>query len=114
MNKKKTTGLANLSNLVYSTNPDAMQQEEEIIETLEPSKQELKVYHDSKRRAGKTVTVVEGFIGTEDDLNDLGKLLKTKCGVGGSAKDNVIIIQGAFKEKIAQWLSEWKYKVKLR
>jgi len=114
MQKKKFSSLNSLSGLVYSTNPDAMQPEPEAtIETLAPHLQQLKVYIDKKKRAGKTVTVVEGFVGNLEDLNNLGKELKTKCGVGGSVKDGIIIIQGDYKVKAAEWLQQWKYKVKM-
>jgi translation initiation factor 1 len=111
---KKTFGLNNIGGLVYSTNPDAIQPiEDEIVATLEPSKQQLRVQIDKKKRAGKSVTLVTGFIGTEEDLESLGKQLKTKCGVGGSAKDGEIIIQGEYKEKVAELLKSWGYKVKV-
>ena len=89
-------------NVVYSTNPDynyEMDDDEEQV-TLEPSQQNLRVQLDRKNRGGKVVTLITGFVGTENDLKDLGKLLKTKCGVGGSAKDGEIIVQGDFKQKI--------------
>ena len=99
-------------NVVYSTNPDYNYQEEgsnEEQETLEPPKQKLRVQLDRKNRGGKVVTLITGFIGTEDDLKDLGKLLKTKCGVGGAAKDGEIIIQGDFKQKILELLKKEGY-----
>lgn len=82
-------------NVVYSTNPDynyEMDDDEEQV-TLEPPQQNLRVQLDRKNRGGKVVTLITGFVGTENDLKDLGKLLKTKCGVGGSAKDGEMIIQ---------------------
>lgn len=98
-------------NVVYSTNPDYSYEEEntEEQETLEPAKQNLRVRLDRKNRGGKVVTLITGFIGTEDDLKDLGKLLKTKCGVGGAAKDGEIIIQGDFKQKIVDLLIKEGY-----
>lgn len=109
MAKKTNT----LSGLVYSTNPDMMQEPEAPMqETPPPGKQKLKVMLDRKQRAGKTVTLIEGFIGREEDLLDLGKRLKTKCGSGGSAKDGIILIQGDYKQKVAQWLQDWGYSVK--
>jgi len=100
---------------VYSTNPDFKYENEgknEEIETIEPQKQNLKVFLDKKARKGKIVTIIEGFIGKEDDLKELGKFLKTKCGVGGSVKNSEIIIQGNLKEKIFNLLKEKNYKVK--
>ena len=85
-------------NVVYSTNPNFNYEfeEEETIETLPKNQQKLYVSIDRKQRGGKEVTLVEGFVGSEDDLKDLGKMLKSKCGVGGTAKDNEILIQGNF------------------
>lgn len=101
--------------VVYSTNPDFkyQQNEESQKETLPPSKQNLIVAIEKKNRGGKTVTLVKGFIGGEEDLAELGKKLKTKCGVGGSAKEGEIIIQGEFKIRIADLLKEWGYRVKI-
>ena len=89
-------------NVVYSTNPDYQYENigEEEAETLPKNQQKLRISMEKKGRGGKTVTLVKGFIGTEDDLKELGKLLKTKCGVGGSAKEGEIIIQGDFKQRI--------------
>lgn len=98
-------------NVVYSTNPDfkyEMEGENELS-SLEKEKQNLRVSIEKKNRGGKVVTVVAGFIGTEDDLKDLGRLLKIKCGVGGSAKDGEIIIQGDFKAKIIELLKKEGY-----
>jgi len=104
------------SNVVYSTNPNFNYQfgEDEELETLEPKDQLLYVSIDRKNRGGKEVTLVEGFIGTHDDLNDLCKFLKSKFGVGGAAKDGVIIIQGNFKQKAVDLLTLQKYKVKIK
>lgn len=101
-------------NIVYSTNPDFQYQfeEEESLETLSKDKQKLYVSIDRKQRGGKEVTLVEGFIGAEDDLRELGKLLKSKCGVGGTVKDNEILIQGNFKDKIYDLLVKEGYSVK--
>lgn len=102
-------------NVVYSTNPDFQYQqgEQNEQETLPPQKQNLIVAIERKNRGGKTVTLVKGFIGNEEDLSELGKKIKTKCGVGGSAKDGEIIIQGEFKTRIADLLKDWGYKVKV-
>lgn len=106
----------NMTNVVYSTNPDFKYsfEEDAIEETLAPNHQTLYVSIDRKNRGGKEVTLVEGFIGSYDDLNDLGKTLKSKCGVGGTAKDREIIIQGKFKEKVAELLKSLGYQVKLK
>ncbi len=100
--------------LAYSTNTDLALDgtEHETKGTLEPHEQKLKVTLDTKQRAGKKVTLVAGFIGTEDDLEDLCKLLKTKCGCGGSAKDGIIIIQGDVRTKVIDLLVALNYKVK--
>lgn len=98
-------------NIVYSTNPDFKYEtyEEEETETLPKQQQKLRVALDRKNRGGKTVTLITGFVGTEDDLKELGKTLKSKCGVGGSAKDGEIIVQGDFKERICKMLVEMGY-----
>ena len=100
--------------VVFSTNPDFTYEEEaeEETATLEPSKQNLIVAIDRKGRAGKQVTLVTGFIGTSDDLADLGRTLKVKCGVGGSAKDGEIAIQGDFRDRIVTILKDMGYKAK--
>lgn len=97
--------------LVYSTNNDFYNDypEEAAAETAPKDKQKLRVKLDTKQRAGKVVTLVEGFSGTEEDLETLGKQLKTKCGAGGSAKDGLILVQGDYKEKIIAWLRDWGY-----
>jgi translation initiation factor 1 len=97
--------------VVYSTNPDfsyEFEQEDEV-QTLAPQQQRLYVSIDRKQRGGKEVTLVEGFVGSEDDLKELGKILKSKCGVGGSVKDNEILIQGNFKQKIYDLLRKEGY-----
>lgn len=101
-------------NVVYSTNPDFNYQfeEEEETETLSKNQQKLYVSIDKKQRGGKEVTLVEGFIGSEEDLKELGKILKSKCGVGGTVKDMEILIQGNFKDKIADLLLKEGYSVK--
>ena len=89
-------------NVVYSTNPNFNYETESDDEqdTLPKNQQKLYVSIDRKQRGGKDVTLIEGFIGTEDDLKDLGKTLKSKCGVGGSVKDGEILIQGALRDKV--------------
>ena len=98
-------------NVVYSTNPDFQYEtiEEEEVETLPKNQQKLRVSMEKKGRGGKTVTLVKGFIGSEYDLKELGKILKTKCGVGGSVKDGEIIIQGDFKQRITDLLKTEGY-----
>lgn len=99
-------------NVVYSTNPDFQyeSEDEEVVETLDKEKQNLRVYLDRSHRNGKTVTLVKGFVGIEDDLKELAKVLKTKCGVGGSVKDGEIIIQGDFRTKVVDILLKEGYK----
>lgn len=113
MSKKKRK---NRVDVVYSTNPDFQydyDNENEEQETLDPSKQKLKVYIDTKaKKKGKQATLIHGFVGSEEDLKDLSKMLKTKCAVGGSVKDGEIIIQGDFRDKIVQILSSAGYNAK--
>ena len=102
------------SHIVYSTDPDFVYDEEnEIVETPEPSQQKLTIRLDRKQRRGKQVTLIDGFQGNDEDLKDLSKILKTKCGVGGSAKDGQIIIQGDFRKKVEQILTGLGYVCKI-
>jgi translation initiation factor 1 len=100
--------------VVYSTNPDFKYESAEVekSETPVPCDQLLRVTLDRKQRKGKTVTLVQGFIGTNEDLKQLGKLLKKSCGVGGSEKDGEILIQGEFADKIKAILIREGYKLK--
>ena len=100
--------------VVYSTNPDFTyeQNAEEEATTLPPEKQRLIVRIDRRQRAGKQVTLVEGFVGTSDDLSALAKTLKTKCGVGGTAKDGEITIQGDLRDKVTALLQGMGYNAK--
>ena len=100
--------------LVYSTNPDfnLPSGEERKVETLPPSKQKLTVYLDRRNRGGKTVTLVKGFIGSEEDLAELGRTLKSRCGTGGSAKDGEILIQGDCRDKVTTILTGMGYVAK--
>ena len=100
------------SGIVYSTNPDfefSYDATEDVTDT-DPSKQNLKVFLDKKQRAGKEVTLIAGFQGSDDTLKALGKFLKSKCGVGGSVKDGEIILQGNHRDKVLQLLVEKGYK----
>ena len=101
-------------NVVYSTNPDFNfdYDDDEFQETLPPEEQNLYVSIDRKQRKGKEVTLVEGFVGDPDDLKDLGKMLKSKCGVGGSVKDGEILIQGNVRDKVYDLLVKEGYSVK--
>ena len=104
----------NRTGVVYSTNPEFAYQDNEPGEaiTLPPQQQQLRVQLDKKQRGGKQVTLVTGFVGTEADLQALGKLLKTKCGVGGSAKDGEVVVQGDFRDKVLEVLLKEGYKAK--
>lgn len=106
-NKKDKRGI------VYSTDPEFdFQAEQEEIETIPPAEQRLVIRIDTKHRKGKTVTLVDGFIGQREDMEALGKKLKTACGTGGSAKDGLIIVQGEHLDKIKQLLKGWGYGLK--
>lgn len=109
MNRKKN----NPGGIVYSTDPDfSFAEEKQDMETLPPSGQLLTLKLDTKQRAGKVVTLVSGFIGKNEDLQALGKMLKTKCGTGGSAKDGIILIQGNYLDKLKQLLTLEGYGMK--
>ena len=105
MSRKQAQGI------VYSTNPDFQYQydEEPEAETLEPGQQKLRVSIERHHRGGKTATVIRGFVGTGDDLSDLARQLKNCLGVGGSAKEGEIIIQGELKEKVTTLLHSLGY-----
>jgi len=106
MSKRKP----NSSGIVYSTDPDFRMDEELPQEkTLASRQQKLRIKLDTKQRAGKAVTLVEGFIGISADLEELGKKLKAYCGTGGSVKDGLILIQGDQRDKILQWLLKHDY-----
>lgn len=106
MSKKKSSG-----GIVYSTDPDfkTADDNQQPVETPAPAKQKLKIRLDTKHRAGKAVTLIEGFVGKEEDLEELGKKLKSFCGTGGSAKDGEIIVQGDNRDKVLQWLQKNGY-----
>jgi len=103
-NKPDTRGF------VYSTNPDfQFEEENKNVVKLLPKQQKLRIRLDTKHRAGKAVTLVEGFVGRNEDAEELGKKLKSFCGTGGSAKDGEIIIQGDQRDKVLQWLLKNDY-----
>ena len=108
MSKKNKT---DKRGFVYSTDPNFRfeSEEEQSAETLPVKQQKLKIRLDAKHRGGKTVTLIEGFVGKEEDLQDLGKKLKNYCGTGGSAKDGEIIIQGDQRDKVLQWFQRNGY-----
>ena len=97
---------------VFSTDPNFQFQPDdgEAMETLPPAQQKLRVRLETKHRGGKTVTLITGFIGSDEDLQTLGKALKNACGTGGSAKDGEIIVQGDHRDKVVQWLLKNDYK----
>jgi len=110
MSKKKLNSLSDLGGLVYSTDPNFKTNDEQPAEiTLSPAQQPLRIWLETKHRGGKAVSLIAGFIGSEDDLQALSKQLKTVCGTGGSAKDGEIIIQGDNRDKILQWLLKNEY-----
>ena len=101
----------NTNGLVFSTDPNFKLAEDETVqETLPSTQQKIRIKLETKHRAGKAVTILTGFIGNDNDLQDLGKKLKNFCGTGGSAKDAEIIIQGDNRDKILQWLLKNDYK----
>ncbi len=100
--------------MVYSTNPDFeySSSEGEHAETLAPRQQNLRVWLDRRQRGGKVATIVKGFVGTSDDLKELARHLKSKCGVGGAAKDGEIIIQGDCRDRVVEILTNSGYRCK--
>jgi translation initiation factor 1 len=111
---KKNNDWKNRNGVVYSTNPDFGYTDPDISapQTVEPNKQNLRVMLDTSMRAGKKVTMVTGFVGSESDLELLGKTLKSACGVGGSVKEGNILIQGDLRDKVVKLLNTAGYKAK--
>ena len=110
---KKVNSFHDLGGFVFSTNKDfEFDNESNVEETVANNQQRLEAHLDKKNRGGKVATIIKGFQGNEEDLKTLGKMLKTKCGVGGSAKDNEIIIQGNFRDKIMEILKSEGYSIK--
>ena len=111
MNKKNKS---DVRGFIYSTDPNFSFEPDsfEEQETLAPGSQQLRLYLDTKQRAGKAVTLVTGFVGKSADLEELGKKLKNHCGSGGSVKNGEILVQGDHRQKLAQFLSKLGYKVK--
>lgn len=112
--EKPGKGLESLGGLIYSTEPDLLRQTEitDQEETPEPSRQDLRIMLDRKLKGGKQVTVIFNFVGNEEDLETLGKHLKSKCGCGGSVKEGEILLQGDFREKVKAELTKLGYRYK--
>ncbi|MHC1707142.1 MAG: translation initiation factor [Bacteroidales bacterium] len=108
MSKRKPDGI------VYSTNPDYQFHygADNEKETLSPAQQNLRIWLEKNHRGGKQLTVIKEFVGNEDDLKELARKLKNSCGTGGSAKEGEILIQGDFRDKILNLLTQWGYKAK--
>jgi translation initiation factor 1 len=113
--KKKNLGFESLGGLVFSTNPDAIQQNQlsEEEEAIDASSQDLRIWLDRKNRKGKAVTLITGFDCPDSQIKDLAKTLKTKCGVGGGDKDGEIFIQGDHRKKVLELLLSEGYRAKL-
>lgn len=109
---KKLNDLSDLGGFVYSTNDNFEPGEEESGESLAPDEQQLEAHLEKKGRGGKTAIIIKGFVGSEDELKDLGKQLKNHCATGGSVKDGEIIIQGNMRDKAMDFLKSKGYRVK--
>jgi len=112
--KSRTKALSDLGGIMYSTDPSFNYEQENDVpaEPVANNKQDLRVLLDRKNRGGKAVTLITGFAGAEDELDKLAKMLKTKCGVGGGAKDGEILLQGDFRDKVMAILQKEGYKAK--
>lgn len=111
--KTKKKIINDFGGIMYSTDPSFVYPEEEqVTEQLSNNQQDLRVMLDRKNRGGKAVTLITGFLGTQEELEKLGKMLKTKCGVGGAAKEGEIMIQGDFRDKILELLRKEGFKAK--
>lgn len=103
-------------NVVFSTNPDFKYEsddEQETVEKLPNEKQKLRIELDKRNRKGKAVTLITGYVGSDDDLGELARMLKTKCGSGGSSRCGEILIQGDFRQKIDEILKKEGYKTRV-
>jgi translation initiation factor 1 len=113
LSKPKKNIINDFGGIMYSTDPTFVHQEETATDAVVPkNQQDLRVMLDRKNRGGKAVTLITGYRGSEADLEALAKMLKTKCGVGGAAKDGEILIQGDFREKVFLLLQKEGYKIK--
>lgn len=113
MSKPKKNSLSDLGGIMYSTDPSFSYETEDVTpESIANNQQDLRVTLDRKNRGGKAVTLITGYRGSEEELEKLSKMLKTKCGVGGGAKDGEIIIQGDFRDKVVALLQKEGFKVK--
>jgi len=112
MAQKKRLDLSDLGGMVFSTDTDYNFSPSENTEKMAAKEQHLEAHFSNKGRGGKTVTVIKGFQGSETEVKQLAKMLKNKCGVGGSTKDGEIIIQGKFRDKIIEILQKEAYNVK--
>lgn len=114
MSEKKSKKFNSFEGIVYSTDANFVYEEYNNAEekSLPKNQQNLKVQLDKKQRSGKAVTLITNFVGGEQELTELGKMLKTKCGVGGSVKDGEILIQGDFRKKVIELLQKEGYKAK--
>ncbi|MEX0636898.1 MAG: translation initiation factor [Ferruginibacter sp.] len=108
MAKNKSTDFG----IVYSTDPDfKLPEDDAVMETQSPALQKIKIRLETKHRGGKAVTLIDGYIGTDEDAQELGKKLKTFCGTGGSVKDRVILVQGDHRDKALVWLLKMGYQL---